>query len=172
MLPYIQIFGPSRKLRRTLFTVLSALVMLVIANVAQAASNNFPSGNCTWGAAQCFNQTAPAPGVNWGGNANMWLWNAAAAGWDARTLPTSVQPGAIMCWTGGSDRLGHVAYVCAVDWPHRLIQIQEMNWAAFRQWDRRWLPMSNPNRQGKTATYYFAGYINPAWSRSCRIPRP
>jgi len=151
---------------------LVAVAILIIGSSALAKSNYYPYGQCTWGAAQCFNQTAPEPGVNWSGNAYQWLWNAAGAGWDARTSPTSVMAGAIICWTGGGDGLGHVAYVVSVDWLNRQILIQEMNWTNFGVWDWKTLPLSNLNRQGKTAMYYFQGYINPVWSPSCKIPRP
>ena len=163
--------GPSPKLMGTLFTMLISVVLFATSNAA-AAPNNFDPGWCTWGAAELFNATAPEPGANWHGNADQWLWNAAAAGWEARTSPFSVQVGAIICWTGGAEGWGHVAYVRDINWVTSEIEVQEMNWAAFGQWDTRWLPMANLDRQGRTATYVFAGYINPNWGPSCNIPRP
>ena len=168
------IIGSSTNWMRTLFTMLTTVVLFVTANAAHAKNNYYPWGWCTWGAAELFNKTAPNPGVNWNGNADRWLWNAAAAGWDARTSPKSVQPGAIICWTKGSSGMGHVAYVMAVDGKKQRIQIMEMHWGqVLGVWNGPlWLQMSSLNRKGLKATYVFAGYINPVWSSSRKVPRP
>lgn len=72
---------------------------------ASSGSNTYPVGQCTWGA----KQVAPWVGNYWG-NANQWLYSAAAAGFRTGSTP---QVGAVAVWTDGA--YGHVAVVTEVN---------------------------------------------------------
>ena len=89
--------------------------------VASSTGNNYPIGECTWGA----KQMAAWAGSNWG-NASQWPAAAAAAGFRTGTTP---QVGAIVSWSGGA--YGHVAYVTGVDASGN-IQVMESNYAGNR----------------------------------------
>jgi surface antigen len=75
------------------------------------AYKGFAPGYCTYYAAQSFDAVAPAPHVNWRGNAGQWLANAASAkaGWKTSTVSREAVVGAIVVWRHG--RSGHVAIV-------------------------------------------------------------
>lgn len=107
-----------------------------------SASNTYPVGECTWGA----KSLAPWVGNYWG-NANQWLYSAAAAGYSTGTTP---QVGAVAVWTSGA--YGHVAVVTAVNGSQ--IQVMESNYAGNRYVGnfRGWF---NPAADGIT------GYIYP-----------
>ena len=69
--------------------------------------DNFAYGQCTW-------YVASRRCIPWGGNANQWYYNAAAAGFQEGHTPI---PGAVVVfWPGGdgASSIGHVAYVEAV----------------------------------------------------------
>ncbi|MBY5035127.1 CHAP domain-containing protein [Streptococcus gallolyticus] len=90
--------------------------------------NTYPVGQCTWGVKEQLGWV----GNNWG-NANQWLYSAAAAGHSTGSTP---RVGAIAVWTAGT--YGHVAVVVAVNGSQ--IQVQESNYAGnmyvgnFRGW--------------------------------------
>ncbi len=82
-------------------------------------SRSFPYGQCTWYVAQ--KRVIP-----WSGNANTWLANAQAYGYQTGSAP---QTRAVMVLTEGGwlgYRYGHVAYVEAItgNW----VTISEMNY--------------------------------------------
>lgn len=105
-------------------------------------ANTYPVGQCTWG----VKEVASWVGNYWG-NANQWLYSAAAAGFRTGSTP---QVGAVAVWTGGY--YGHVGVVTAVNGSQ--IQVVESNYAGnqyvgnFRGW-------FNPAADGIT------GYIYP-----------
>lgn len=90
--------------------------------------NTYPVGQCTWGVKEQLGWV----GNNWG-NANQWLYSAAAAG---RATGSTPRVGSIAVWTAGT--YGHVAVVVAVNGSQ--IQVQESNYAGnmyvgnFRGW--------------------------------------
>ena len=85
------------------------------------AGNNYPVGECTWGA----KALAPWAGNTWG-NGGMWANSARAEGF---TVDSTPRVGSIACWTDGG--YGHVAVVVAVESPSR-IQVKESNYAGNR----------------------------------------
>jgi surface antigen len=95
----------------------------------------FAFGDCTW-------YVATQRKVTWGGNADQWWANAAAAGYPEGQAP---QVGSIVVWgpdvSGESYGDGHVAYVEAVE--SGKFEISEMNFdAPGGGWDRvdyRWV---------------------------------
>ncbi|MBF0776636.1 CHAP domain-containing protein [Streptococcus azizii] len=97
-------------------------------SVTYDASNTYPVGQCTWG----VKQAAPWVGNYWG-NANQWLYSAAAAGFRTGSTP---QVGAVAVWTAGA--FGHVAVVTEVNGSQ--IRVVESNYAGnqylgdFRGW--------------------------------------
>lgn len=48
--------------------------------------------------AQEFDKIAPAPGMNWNGDADDWFSNAAQFGWVEKTAPQAAQVGALIIW--------------------------------------------------------------------------
>ena len=112
------------KTKRTLTrSVLLMLMACLATSVTWASYTQFYAGYCTYYAAQRFDGTAPAPQCNWNGDAQNWLTNANAAGWQTTTTSSSPANGAVVVWSGGG--YGHVAYVesCASNG----INIAEMN---------------------------------------------
>jgi surface antigen len=95
----------------------------------------FAFGDCTW-------YVATQRKVTWGGNADQWWANAAAAGYPEGQTP---QVGSIVVWgpevPGESYGYGHVAYVEAVE--SGRFEVSEMNFdAPGGGWDRvdyRWV---------------------------------
>lgn len=123
-------------------TVTTPTVATASTKTVYSASNTYPVGECTWGA----KSLAPWVGNYWG-NANQWLYSAAAAGYSTGTTP---QVGAVAVWTSGA--YGHVAVVTAVNGSQ--IQVMESNYAGNRYVGnfRGWF---NPAADGIT------GYIYP-----------
>lgn len=123
-------------------TVTTPTVETASTKTVYSASNTYPVGECTWGA----KSLAPWVGNYWG-NANQWLYSAAAAGYSTGTTP---QVGAVAVWTSGA--YGHVAVVTAVNGSQ--IQVMESNYAGNRYVGnfRGWF---NPAADGIT------GYIYP-----------
>jgi peptidoglycan hydrolase CwlO-like protein len=80
-----------------------------------SSENNYPVGQCTWGA----KKAAPWAGNNWG-NGGQWAASAAAEGFRTGSTP---QVGAIAVWQGG---YGHVAVVTGVNGSQ--IQVVESNY--------------------------------------------
>lgn len=94
------------------------------------AEHIFPWGQCTWYVAKLRH-------VPWGGNAKMWLYNAASMG--VKTGRTPI-PGAIVV-TSESRRYGHVALVEKVDGDRFLVT--EMNYEGFGRVDERWITLGS-----------------------------
>ncbi len=126
---------------------------------------------CTDGAAVKFAQYAPAPGVNWTGDAGTWLNNAGAAGWATTTSRNGVGVGAIMVWTG---QLGHVAVITGIS--STGFTVTEMNMGAidpvkgypytvnFAKFTTRTFTYKGPfdrYRTDGTVSLSFAGFILP-----------
>lgn len=101
----------------------AALVALTGINTA-SATNPFPQGWCTWGAAAQFDKYAPAPGCDWRGDAGTWIANAQTNHWVIRTDLRAAEEHALIVWTNG--KMGHVAIVNRVYSDH--ITVLEMNW--------------------------------------------
>ncbi len=98
---------------------------------------SFAFGECTW-------YVATQRQVTWGGNADQWWANAAAAGYLEGQTP---EVGSIVVWgpnvPGESFGYGHVAYVEAVQ--GNQFEVSEMNFSGVPGggWDRvdyRWVP--------------------------------
>ncbi|MGT2799335.1 peptidoglycan hydrolase PcsB [Streptococcus marmotae] len=106
------------------------------------ASNTYPVGQCTWGA----KQVAPWVGNYWG-NANQWLYSAAAAGFRTGSTP---QVGAVAVWTDGA--FGHVAVVTEVNGSQ--IQVLESNYNGNQY-------VGNFRGSFNAASSGIAGYIYP-----------
>lgn len=85
-----------------------------------SSANNYPVGQCTWGAKSC----APWVGNNWG-NASQWIASAQVAGHSVGTTP---QVGAVAVWPYDGGGFGHVAYVTSVQ-SSTNIQVTEANYA-------------------------------------------
>jgi surface antigen len=150
-------------------------VSLICSAPAEAGSyKGFPSGYCTWYAAQEFDRVALRPGVNWSGNAGDWIPNAVNAGWryfDRVNIAGWYCPsGTIVVWKDGG--FGHVAIVREVTWTG--ITIDEMNWGTrmvdaangktdrFGQVNRRFLTWAQVLVRGSRNQYRFAAYIVPS----------
>lgn len=110
-------------MRRLLLGALLALSLLVPALPADAASNVFPTSQCTYWAAY---ERPDLIGAVWG---NAWQW-VSEARWSG--LPTGYRPevGAVAVWqpwTAGADGYGHVAYVVQVG-DNGWFQVSQRNW--------------------------------------------
>lgn len=55
--------------------------------------------------AQEFDKIAPAPGMNWSGDADDWFLNAAQFGWIEKTAPQEAQIGAIILWKNAKQEV-------------------------------------------------------------------
>jgi len=104
------------KLHLAAFAAVSS-VMLFFGQTAQAASNSYAWGQCTWYAKQ---RRPDLP--NNLGNANNWYARAAAMG---RKVGAAPRAGAVATTTAG--RFGHVAVVDSVR--GGTVNISEMNYA-------------------------------------------
>jgi surface antigen len=120
--------------------------------------SRFPVGQCTWWSAKSFDQTAPYPDCNWGGNADAWVGNAFAAGWRVYgpmsfASPTaSLHRGCLVVWNGGG--YGHVAYIESVT--STGLNISEMNWPIGAGVTYRFLGWAQVAQRG---SYSLAGYV-------------
>lgn len=129
----------------------------------QSGYKGFPSGYCTYYAAQRFDQTGSRPGVNWRGNAGEWVNNAAVKGQRTSANANDARSGSIIVWQGGG--YGHVGFVDRVY--DNYIEISEMNWGRivgpnavttnFNKVTSTRLSKNNLKR----GSYTFAGYIFP-----------
>lgn len=146
---------------------------LLLGNTVYGKQNRFPSGYCTWYAAEEFNKIAPEPGINWSGNAGNWFRNA--GGWATNNQPMSAEKGAIIVWLNNKDDgkpgYGHVGIVESVDWKSNRVTISEMNWGPIKpgtnkedaitaNFDRvttETLSLDNLDR----GRFYFQGFIYP-----------
>ena len=145
----------------TFFAIVTTGTLMGTAADAKAQSyKGFPAGYCTYYAAREFDKVAPAPQVNWHGNAAQFATNAYNAGWqvkssvmDAFLLPL----GSLVVWNDGG--YGHVAVYRGCD--QNGIVVDEMNWDAFNYVDRRYLTYGQVQNRGAKGTYKFAGYILP-----------
>ncbi len=120
-----------------LLSQLSAPQPLVGIGAGGSGSWSFAYGDCTW-------YVATQRKVTWGGNADQWWANAAAAGYLEGQTP---EVGSIVVWgpdvPGESYGYGHVAYVEAVQ--GNQFEVSEMNFSGVPGggWDRvdyRWVP--------------------------------
>ena len=111
--------------------------------------DSFAYGQCTW-------YVASRRCIPWGGNANQWYYNAAAAGFQEGHTPT---PGAVVVfWPGGdgASSVGHVADVEAVGptstVPAGFFLQSEMNFfgngGGWARVSYRVLPNNSPGIQG------------------------
>lgn len=82
--------------------------------------NSFVKGNCTWYVAKKMK-------ITFKGNANQWLRNAPAAGYQTGKVPMA---GSAVV-TSLSGKYGHVAYVESVDAESGTISISEMNYSGL-----------------------------------------
>lgn len=114
-----------------------------------SCGDNFAYGQCTW-------YVASRRCIPWGGNANQWYYNAAAAGFNEGHTPV---PGAVVVfWPGGdgASSIGHVAYVEAVgpagNVPAGYFLQSEMNFygngGGWARVSYRTLPDNSPGIQG------------------------
>ncbi len=86
--------------------------------VSYSSVNNYPVGQCTWGA----KSLAPWAGNNWG-NGGQWAASAQAAGYSVGSTPMA---GAIAVWNDGG--YGHVAVVVEVQSSSN-IRVMESNYS-------------------------------------------
>ncbi|HFD5608340.1 TPA: peptidoglycan hydrolase PcsB [Streptococcus pyogenes] len=100
--------------------------------VSYSSVNNYPVGQCTWGA----KSLAPWAGNNWG-NGGQWAASAQAAGYSVGSTP---MVGAIAVWNDGG--YGHVAVVVEVQSSSN-IRVMESNYS------------------GKQYIAYHRGWFNP-----------
>lgn len=148
--------------KKTTITIGIALVFILTSAsinpsvLAQSSYKGFPSGNCTFYAAQKFDQVAPSPKLNWRGNAGTWFDNARKAGWRVSTSAREVRPQTIIVWNDGG--YGHVGWVEQVT--RDRILVSEMNWTGFGKTSSTYLPLSNLNR-GRYGQYRFVGFVFP-----------
>jgi surface antigen len=143
-------------MKKTITTTL-IVVLSAIAVSAQGSYKGFPTGNCTNYAAQKFDSVAPAPKLNWNGNAGVWAQKALAAGWRVSMNAFDVHAQSIIVWNDGG--YGHVGWIEQVR--NGQILVSEMNWVGFGKVSSTWLPVSNLTR-GRSGQYRFVGYIFPS----------
>lgn len=55
--------------------------------------------------AQEFDKIAPAPGMNWSGEADDWFSNAAQFDWVEKTAPQAAQVGALIVWKNANQEV-------------------------------------------------------------------
>ncbi|MBP1683460.1 MAG: hypothetical protein H6Q27_1024 [Ignavibacteriaceae bacterium] len=55
--------------------------------------------------AQEFDKIAPAPGMNWSGDADDWFSNAAQFDWVEKTAPQAAQAGALIVWKNSNQEV-------------------------------------------------------------------
>lgn len=67
--------------------------------------------------AQEFDKLAPAPGINWNGDADDWFSNAAQFGWIEKTAPQDSRVGAIIIWKNTNQEVS-IGIVCQVTADH------------------------------------------------------
>ena len=135
-------------------------------------------GYCTEYAARGFDLVAPAPGLDWVGNAGSWYNNA--KNWRVTTKPIGAVPGAIGVWND-ADGLGHVALFMGYDKDtngNMYAKFSEQNWGLIEDNNPLFwknvitknfgrvttvrLPVSNLDRPGTpTLLFKFTGFILP-----------
>ena len=147
-----------QKLTTLPLAILLIVTMFSSLSFAQSSYKGFPYGNCTYYVAKRFDQVAPAPKVNWRGNANAWFDNARRAGWRVSSLSRDARANSIIVWNDGG--YGHVGWVERV--ANGQILIAEMNWTGFGKTSTTWLPLSNLNR-GRNGKYRFVGFVFPTF---------
>ena len=143
--------GPARGIASQIANIDNQIaVLLSPASVGTGpCGDNFAYGQCTW-------YVASRRCVPWGGNANQWYYNAAAAGFQEGHTPV---PGAVVVfWPGGdgASGIGHVAYVEAVgpagNVPAGYFLQSEMNFygngGGWARVSYRTLPDNSPGIQG------------------------
>jgi surface antigen len=114
---------------KTLKTLTAATLVALTGIHTASATNYFPQGWCTYGAAALFDKVAPAPGLDWNGDAGTWFDNAKAKGWVTNTDPRLAEVNALIVWKsvngvgGGAGHVGMVKQVLAGG-----IIVTEMNW--------------------------------------------
>jgi len=98
--------------------------------------HQFPWGYCTWHVA------SKVGGVPWGGNANLWIKNAKAFGYN--TGSQAVQGSIVV--TNDSRRYGHVALVTSVS--DAGFTVSEMNYEKFGKVNTRFIPKASNSIKG------------------------
>jgi surface antigen len=99
---------------------------------SSSCGNHFSYGYCTW-------YVANRRCIPWFGNAWEWYGNAQAYGYP---VGHQARVGAVVVWDQRMSGYGHVAYVESVQ-PDGFT-VSEMNYNAWGQVDRRFVPYSNP----------------------------
>ncbi len=139
--------GPARQIAQQIADIDNQIAAANSPHVGGGGScgNHFAYGQCTW-------YVANRRCVPWGGNANMWFYNAARMGFPEGHTPV---PGAIVVfWPGGDGAswIGHVAYVEAVGpaagIPAGSFKLSEMNFAGWARVNYRVLPNNSRGIQG------------------------
>lgn len=101
--------------------------------------------------AQEFDKVAPAPGMNWDGDAEDWFSNAAQFDWVEKTAPQAARVGALILWksTNGEVSVGIVRHVTA---DHIIYEIPNKN-GTFIQASMDFTALANQ--------FHLIGYIYP-----------
>ncbi|MDF2566513.1 MAG: hypothetical protein K0Q53_2917 [Massilibacillus sp.] len=76
--------------------------------------------------AQEFDKSAPAPGMNWDGDAEDWFSNAAQFEWVEKTAPKDAQAGAMILWNNANQEVS-VGIVCEVATDHIVYKTPDKN---------------------------------------------
>ena len=124
-------------MRRIIATVALAITIataVVPQQVAEAAWNPFPYGQCTWWA---INMRPDLAGSVWG-NAWHWIYEAEWSGVNEGYYP---ERGAIVVFQPGVEGAGwygHVAYVTSVGY-NGWFQVSEMNFFGWGEVNYRWV---------------------------------
>lgn len=102
--------------------------------------------------AQEFDRFAPAPGIDWDGNAELWFANAYEKGWAVKSSPWSAKVGSLVM---GFDQRHNVwlGIVRAVDQNAKVI--------TFATWDKGKSVLHTATAGALQKDYQFIGYIWP-----------
>jgi surface antigen len=137
--------GPAAALAARIANLDNQIAAARLPHGSSPCGNHFAYGQCTW-------YVASRRCVPWGGNADMWYYNAARMGFPEGHTPV---PGAIVVfWPGGdgASRIGHVAYVEAVGpaagIPAGYFKLSEMNFNGWNRVNYRVLPNNSGGIQG------------------------
>ena len=153
------------KLTKNPKTLAVAALVALSSITTASATNSFPWGWCTWGAAAEFDKYAPGSGCDWRGDAGTWLAKAKAKNWVTYTNARAAEEHAVIVWINGS--MGHVGIVKRVT--RDKITIMEMNWGKQLGATDGWTDKAGiyTTRDLKfsdnlsSATFKFAGFIMP-----------
>lgn len=99
-------------MKKTIMTVIVILLLTIpaaaFADCGCTSGNSykgFPLADDTGYFAREFDKTAPAPGIDWTGGAEVWLGSAGEKGWVVKMSPQAATPGALIL---GFDQDSHV----------------------------------------------------------------